>query len=294
MFDSTDVWVGRRFGSYQVEDVLGKGTTATVYRAYRLGDGPPLEVALKVLNPFAMANSSIVAMFEAEAELLGRLDHPNIVAVHGAGEVAGSFFMATDLHEGGTAWDRVTPDKKMTEVETLRLGKEIADALDHVHQNDIVHRDVKPSNILAAGVGAVLFDFGLALDLRGPAPPAGRVFGSPLFISPEQALGQPVDGRADLYGLGVTMYRLASGKAPWYGERAQLLDAHVNDTPPDPADLGVSRELAEVILHLMRKDPADRPQTGADLVRALVEIEPAVHEAAAAAPQGRKRRWFGR
>ena len=120
---------------------------------------------------------------------------------------------------------------------------------------------------------AVLFDFGLAHNLNGPPPPEGRVFGSPMFLAPEQALGHHVDGRTDLYSLGVTLYRLIVGTAPFYGERNELLHAHVNLSPPDPRGAGVADDLTEIILRSMAKDPSDRFQSGADFAAALATVQ---------------------
>ena len=122
---------------------------------------------------------------------------------------------------------------------------------------------------------AVLFDFGLAHDLDGPPPPEGRVYGSPMFLAPEQAVGGHVDGRTDLYSLGATLYRLAVGSAPFYGERNELLHAHVKLSPPDPRGAGVADDLAEIILRSMSKAPDDRFESGADFAAALATVQQA-------------------
>ena len=268
--NDADVWVGRQYGPFQITELLGRGTVAHVYRAEtRVG-----EVALKVLTPFAEARAEVRSLFEQEYELMARLDHPNVLKAYQAGVIANTHYMEIELIEGETVWDRVQREQRIPLAESVRIVQQMCAALDHVHQHRIVHRDVKPSNIMLAPEDrAVLFDFGLSHDMDGPPPPEGRVFGSPLFLAPEQAVAGPVDARTDLYALGATLYRLTVGAAPFYGDRNDLLHAHVKLDPPDPRTKGVADDLSDVILQAMRKDPDERFQSGADFAAALATVE---------------------
>ncbi|MEC9271042.1 MAG: serine/threonine-protein kinase [Actinomycetota bacterium] len=270
--DDTDIWVGRQYGPYAIIELLGRGTVAHVYRA-ELRDGR--EVALKVLTPFAEARAEIRGLFEQEFELMARIEHPNILKAMQAGVIAGTHYIEIEPVEGETVWEHVQSHKAINLDQAIAIVQQVCAALDHIHHRRVVHRDVKPSNIMLDNKKdrAVLFDFGLAHDLDGPPPPEGRVFGSPMFLAPEQAVGEAVDGRTDLYSLGVTLYRLVVGAAPFYGERNELLHAHLKLDPPDPRDAGVSEELAEIVLRAMSKNPEQRFQSGADFAAALATIE---------------------
>ncbi|MED5553130.1 MAG: serine/threonine-protein kinase [Actinomycetota bacterium] len=279
--DDADIWVGRQYGPYSITELLGRGTVAHVYRA-TVREGR--EVALKVLTPFAEARGEIRGLFEQEFELMARVEHPNVLKVTQAGVIASTHYIEIEPIEGETVWDRVQSQRTIDLSHAIAIIQQMCSALDHVHDHRIVHRDVKPSNIMLDDKHdrAVLFDFGLAHDLDGPPPPEGRVFGSPMFLAPEQAVGGSVDGRTDLYSLGATLYRLVVGAAPFYGERNELLHAHVRLPPPDPRDAGVSDDLAEIVLRSMSKDPEQRFQSGADFAGALATIETPT-------PVGRKR-----
>ena len=284
--DEADIWVGRQYGPYSIKELLGRGTVAHVYRA-ELRDGT--EVALKVLTPFAEARQEIRSLFEQEYELMVRVDHTNVLKAMQAGVIAGTHYMEIELIEGETLWDRVQSPKTLTLTERIGIIQQMCSALDLVHNQRIVHRDVKPSNIMLdhQDERAVLFDFGLAHDLDGPPPPEGRVYGSPMFLAPEQAIGGHVDERTDLYSLGASLSRLAAGSAPFYGERNELLHAHVKLSPPDPRQAGVADDLAEIILRSMSKLPGDRFQSGADFAAALATVDKT-------GPKGRKRGFLGR
>ena len=270
--DEADIWVGRQYGPYSITELLGRGTVANVYRA-SLRDGN--EVALKVLTPFAEARQEIRSLFEQEFELMVRLDHPNVVKASQSGVIAGTHYMEIEPIEGETLLDRVESNKSLELEEIIAVLQQMCSALDHIHERKIVHRDVKLSNIMLdyANNRSVLFDFGLGHDLNGPPPPEGRVYGSPMFLAPEQAVGGPVDARTDLYSLGITLYRLTVGALPFYGERNELLHAHLKLTPPDPCSAGVKEDLAQIIMRSISKNASERFQSGADFAAALATVE---------------------
>lgn len=287
----SDLRVGRRFGPYRIESVLGKGGVSVVYAALNSDDEL---IALKLLTPFAEGRAEIRAAIEKEFRVMQRFDHPGIIRARRGGTIADIHYIEMDMVAGGTIADRLGPDVALGVPQTVQVGIDTAEALQHVHDHRVVHRDVKPSNILLTGDldsdgTPMLFDFGLALDLDAPDALPGRVYGSPLFISPEQALSGPaVDGRADLYSLGVTLFRLATGKAPFYGERLDLLHHHAESVPPKASSIRpVGDGLEAVLEKAMAKDPDDRWQSGTEFADALRAI-PADELEALTAPTPRR------
>lgn len=271
--ENQDIWVGHQYGPYRIIESLGRGSVANIYRAEtRRGD----EVALKVLTPFAEARSEVRTLFEQEYELMGRLDHSSVLRVFSAGVIAGTHYMEMELIEGDTLWGLIEQRQPSSLATHISSIQQICSALDHIHERRVVHRDIKPGNILldkANNDRSVLFDFGLSFDMDGPPSPAGRVYGSPLFLSPEQALATTVDARTDIYGLGATLYAIVVGSTPFIGDRTVLLHAHVNEPPPDPRSHGISGELSDVICRAMSKNPADRFHSGADFAAALAMVD---------------------
>lgn len=263
----------QRLGGYVIDAVLGQGAVAVVYRA-RSPQGRM--VALKVLTEMAAAQPKIRTMFQNEYRLTSRLKHPGVVQVRESGMIDGHFFIAMDLVEGKTLQDFQRKDKGLGEAPAINLTRQLAGTLDYVHQQQVVHRDLKPSNIFVTQDGrALLFDFGAALDLRTPVEEeASGIYGTPGFLAPEQIRnGNAVDGRADLYSLGIVFYRMITGRRPFYGTREDVLDAHLYTSPPPPSEFGyVSPELEPVLLKLLAKDPAARYQTGAELLSALEAV----------------------
>ena len=268
-----------RLGEYRLEAVLGQGAVAVVYRARRQGGRP---VALKVLSRAAAAHAHIRRSFQREYRVLSRLSHRGIIRVYDAGEVNGLLYMALELLDGETLEELLARSKTIGEVAAIDIARQTANALDYLHDRGYVHRDVKPGNIMIARDGrAILFDFGTVYDMNNPAPDEQGVFGTPSFLAPEQALAErdpehapPLDGRADLYSLGVVLYRMVTGRKPFYGSRSEVLDAHLHQPPPKPSDFRwVSPALEAVILKALAKDPDDRYQSGAEFARALAQVE---------------------
>ncbi len=265
-----------RFGSYQIEGVLGEGAVARVYRAK---DSRGRTVALKVLTPAAAAQRHLRALFQLEYRTLTRLRHRGIIQVYDAGDVNGVPYLAMELVVGETLEDFLLRSKTIGEAAAIDIIRQIAQALDYLHEQGFVHRDIKTSNIMLTRDGrALLFDFGTVFEIGNPPEHEIGIYGTPAFLAPEQIVpDQPVDGRADLYALGIVLYRMLSGRKPFYGGRSEVLDAHVNEPPPPPSEFHwVSPELESIILKAIAKKPEDRFQTGQELVDALTSarLEP--------------------
>ena len=286
---------GTRIGVYEIESVIGEGGMGVVYRAH--DTNLKRAVAIKVLSD-ELANAGARRRFQREAQTASSLNHPHIVAVHDAGEFDGRQYLVTELVDGGTLrdWMRDTRHGWRQGVELL-VG--VADALAAAHQAGILHRDIKPENILITKSGyAKLADFGLAKILEDVPPEAdtrtaagsrtrpGAVLGTIAYMSPEQAAGEPLDTRSDVFSFGVVLYELISGRRPFAGRTdADLLHAIMHDAP---APLPDNAPLAPTVAKALERDPADRYPSMQDLV---VDLRRAVRQGAAAGVSRRGSVW---
>ena len=262
-------------GRYRVLDPLGQGATAVVYLAQ---DMTGRRVALKVLNPMAASQPHMRLCFQLEYRTMARLRHPGILRVHDSGEANGRLFIAMELIEGGTLEQFLQRANAIGEVAAIDIARQVAEALDYLHGTGHVHRDVKTSNVLLGPAGrAVLFDFGTVYNIHEPADNAQGIYGTPAFLAPEQIEGEEsLDGRADLYSLGIVLYLMVAGRRPFYGSREEVLDAHLKQEPPPPSEFGwVSPELEKVILKALAKPREERFESGEAFALALrgVEVE---------------------
>jgi serine/threonine protein kinase/WD40 repeat protein len=260
---------GVEIGQYRIEHKLGEGGMGAVYRAIDTKLNRP--VAIKFLS-LSVADAEARRRFQREAQMASSLNHPHIVTVHDAGEIDGRQYLVTEFVDGGTLKDwarRECPTWK--QIVDLLTG--VADGLAAAHQAGMVHRDVKPGNILVAKNGyAKLADFGLAKLTHGEAPGApgqtkvGAIVGTLAYMSPEQALGRPLDARSDVFSFGIVLYEILEGKLPFSGKtEMELLKAIINtDPPPFTADMPES--LKSVVDKALEKDPAERYQTVSELV----------------------------
>ncbi|MCB0115972.1 MAG: serine/threonine protein kinase [Caldilineaceae bacterium] len=287
------LYPNQQFGAYQIERKLGEGAVAVVYAA-RTQDGR--QVALKVLTPVAASQPKIRLLFRQEYQLLARLHHPHIVPAYEFGEQDGRPYIAMGLVLGQTLEEFLGTNKVLGEIQALTIAQQIASALDYVHAQGIVHRDLKPANILITQDRRVmLFDFGTALDRQHPLQSEDDgIYGTPAFLAPEQIRNDgDIDGRADLYALGIILYRMVTGRKPFYGSRLEVLDAHLAEAPPKPSEFAfVSPATEQVILKSIAKDPGARYQTGTAFA---AEMEAAKTAAPVTEPESFPRKilqWF--
>lgn len=246
-----------------------------VYRAH----DPQIDraVALKVLREDRGASETFVQRFLKEAKAIGRLSHPNIVTVYDVGEDHGTIFIAMELLEGKPL-NRAILEREPSVEEIVLLGIQIAEALGYAHQKGIVHRDVKPSNILLQANGQIkITDFGIA-HIEDPSAlvqtQAGEILGTPAYMSPEQVLSRPVDGRSDLFSLGIILYELLTKKRPFVGENmADVFHAITRSHPPELHRMNPSipQKLSQMIMRCLNKTPEERFESGHALARALSE-----------------------
>ncbi len=272
--------VPERLGRYEIEAELGRGAMGTVYAAK-----DPVIGRMVALKTLALSKefegSALVdarARFFREAESAGRLQHPQIVAIFDAGEEHGLSWIAMERLHGRDLGHATHPDTLLAVPVVLSIAARVADALDYAHRHQVVHRDIKPSNILYAPEtdGVKVTDFGIARITDNSKTRTGLVLGTPSFMAPEQIMGTRVDGRCDIYALGVTLYQLLTGMLPLRADSmSALMQAIAHQVPPDMRTLRpeLPDALAILVARALEKDPQARFQTGAQMARALREID---------------------
>ncbi len=270
-----DRYLGRQIGKYRVIRLLGGGAFAWVYEA--VDRDLEIPVALKILRPEFAGQLDAEARFRREAATAARLRHPNIVTVRDVGQADGASFVAMDLLPLSLA-RRLELLPRLPENEVVRIGLDVAAALSVAHAGGIVHRDVKPDNILIGTHGeAIVADFGLARALDGEAARSGghQIMGTPHYFSPEQARGLELDGRSDLYSLGVTLFRSATGRLPFEGDDWYAV-ARLHVEAPAPSARELVPELTEgfdaLVHRLLQKAPADRFDSAIAVADALAAL----------------------
>ena len=272
---STDPRIGAELLGYRIEELVGRGGMGVVYRAYDLR--LKRLVAIKLIAPELSENASFRERFLAETELAASLEHPNVVPIHDAGEVDGQLYIAMRYVEGGELRSLLQRDERLEPARAVAICGQIAAALDAAHSRGLVHRDVKPSNVLLdENEHVYLADFGLSRQLEDPGVPGerGLSLGTPAYAAPEQIEGGEVDGRADVYSLGCVLYECLTGEPPYSRDSdLAVLWAHLQEPPPKASELDprLPADLDTVVATALAKEPGERPATCGELVSAAQE-----------------------
>jgi len=263
--------VGRTVGPYDLERLLGQGGFAWVFRGREL-DGSP--VAVKVLMPRYAGDPQFERRFRNEAETAAQLRHPNIIRIRFVARSGNYVYFGMDLCADSLA-ARLQREGPLPEADIVRIAGDVAQGLGFAHAQGVIHRDLKPDNILLHADGsAVISDFGIARALSGYVASTGvnMTIGTPQYLSPEQAQGRPLDARVDLYALGVTLFKAATGEVPFTSsDWFELARMHVEDTPPSLRKKRpeLSKRFERVVMKCLAKHPDDRYRDAAHLLADL-------------------------
>jgi serine/threonine protein kinase len=260
-----DPYLGRQFGGYELVQKVGQGGMGLVYKGRQLS--LDRVVAVKILNKALCDNDEFIKRFAREAKSIARINHPNIMSVHDFGQTDGVWYMVIEFIEGSSL-SRQIADRLMLPVEDLApLLIQCLAGLAHVGAQGIVHRDIKPDNILITSEGiAKIADFGLAKDVSAnndatDLTAVGLAMGTPAYMSPEQCMGRKLDGRSDLYSLGVTAYLALTGEKPFTGQSSfEVMTKQREQLPVPPSKLNphIPREVSELVMRMLAKSPSDR------------------------------------
>ncbi|MCA9932150.1 MAG: serine/threonine protein kinase, partial [Anaerolineales bacterium] len=275
----SDTLTGKTIGKYKIVTRLGKGGMAEVYKGYQ--ENLDRYVAIKLMHTFLITEEDFLQRFMREAKAMARLRHPNIVRIYDF-DVYGenSYYLVMEFINGGTLKEmldeRAASGEGLTLQESIRICTEVADALAYAHRLNMIHRDIKPGNIMLDDSGkAILTDFGI-VKLVGDQSMAhtatGALIGTPAYMSPEQALGRPGDERVDIYALGVLLFQMVANKLPFEADTPlAVVMKHVNEQPPLPMEFNpdVPLDLQEIILKALAKNPDDRFATAKEMANAL-------------------------
>jgi len=263
----------KKFGKYEIRRELGHGAMGVVYEAF----DPMIErvVALKTIRPDQLAgaqSAEILARFHREAQAAGRLTHPNIVAIYEFGEDAGVWFIAMELVQGRELKDHFEKNERFRTTAAVKVLSQVLAALGYSHRLGVVHRDIKPSNIFITEDGtAKVADFGIAHVESSDLTQVGTVLGTPAYMSPEQILGLPVDGRSDLFSVGVILYQFLTGERPFTGNATITMRKVLEEDPLPPSRFNVQihGEMDAVVRRALAKKPDDRFQSAEEFAAAL-------------------------
>ncbi len=267
--------VGRTVGPYEIERLLGQGGFAWVFVGREL-DGTP--VAVKILKPRYGADAAFEIRFRNEAETAAKLDHPNIIRIRFVARSGGYVYFAMDLCADSLG-ARLAREGPLTEHDIVRIASDVARGLEFAHRQGVIHRDLKPDNILIHSDGsAIISDFGIARAVSGYVASTGvnMTIGTPQYLSPEQAQGRPLDQRLDFYALGVTLYKAATGEVPFASsDWFELARMHVEDPPPGLRKKRpeLSKRFERVVLKCLAKHPDDRYRDAAQLLSDLGDVD---------------------
>ena len=273
-------------GRYEVLEALGSGGMADVFLAH--DEVLDRDVALKVLNRRFSGDAQFVERFRREARSAATLSHPNVVPIYDRGEAEdGACYISMEYLPGGTLKERITRDAPMDPKVVSETAGQIAEALQAAHEGGVIHRDVKPQNVLVTRAGDVkVGDFGIARAESSGTMTGEEVLGTAAYMSPEQASGRPVDPRSDLYSLGVVMYEMLTGVLPFAANGSvSVAMKHANETPASPKSRNpdVPDAIDDLVVRLLSKDPDDRPPSASALADELRSL--AGGRAAKAAPE---------
>ena len=260
-----------KIARYEIVQEIGKGAMGVVYKAVDPNIGRTLALKTMRLDVHGMEAEEMLKRFRNEARAAGLLSHPNIVTIYDAGDFEGLFYIAMEFLEGISLHQRMRQGRLTTE-EIVDITSQICAGLDYAHAKGVIHRDVKPANIMMAGPLAKIMDFGIAKAGNATMTGTGQVLGTPNYMAPEQVRGKHLDGRSDLFSLGVILYELVTGERPFTGENVTTIVykiVHENPIAPRELDVTIHPGLSEVVLRALEKTPDLRFQSGAELAKAL-------------------------